>query len=236
MLWPKLDAGLIATNIWTRGHAGLRRKLTSYTHQVNAEVLGLSTRAPSTAVQGELGCLTYENRYGKHILQSFRRLICAPQDTVPALIVMRLMQAVGQGEAPPPYLTLVSQLMQRNGLQWGHFTTTNAKDTINAAIARSAEQEWHAKVRWSTSHSPIYPPGTRLEMREYLTLNAFRGRRLITKLRANDLPLQAAGPEHTKEGSAPAATQKTRPHPTSYSGAPRFKKLERRTVTCSQPL
>ena len=212
ILWPILDSGRPAADISGRGYSALRQSLARLQIDTLREVLNVSGRAPINGVLGETGCLPDDRREDLRTLQVFRRYISAPKDSLPAKLSREVLQ-LPEGSEMPPFFARANELLRRYSLQMRSLRHPGAKQAIRKAVFKKAAEVWKAQVRMSPSLSLTYPNVHHFSMQPYLDIDTFPGRTLLTKLRINDLPLNAAGYNTRTPGKCPMCPDhETRQH------------------------
>ena len=192
VVWTTLDSGRIATDLSRHGYKGLKKRLLRFQMGVLREILNLSHAAPTYAVIGELAMMTDPQREETQILHALRRMLTAPSNSIPAQLIRTILQAARQG-ASVPFVERTTDLMAQKGVDSAVMMKPTAKNQINRRCWDRAEEDWRNHVRANRELAMIYPEGCPFATQGYLELDAFKGRTLLTRLRANDLPLYAAG-------------------------------------------
>ena len=127
-------------------------------------------------------------------VQMLRRLINSPTGSIPHRVVHQLLMSP-EGKLTKYTIKLMDLLsrLDCNLAQLYHTQGRDAKSFVNKRFYKVAERQWQRRIAESKSHSEIYPPRSTLRAQPYLDLPTFRGRTLLTKIRVNDLALNAAG-------------------------------------------
>ena len=195
VVWSSLDSGRIATDISGPGYQGLRKELLLLQLRILREVLNLSSKAPIGAVVGELAVMLDHFRDEMQLLQALRRMLAAPQDSVPALLIRQCLSSAQHAEAVPFVERSVGLLTTAKV----NTASENLKSHIKKQCWSRAEADWRTRVKQNDELALIYPAWMPFRIQPYLQLDAFPGRTRLSMLRANDLALEAAG-YNTKKG------------------------------------
>jgi hypothetical protein len=125
-----------------------------------------------------------------------------------------LMEADACGLPVPPQVSHAKRRLGDVGWSVAMLTWPNAKRGLKTAVWRAASSNWAACVQGMPELAPSYAGNMKLEIRPYLKLDNFRGRRLLTKLRIDDLPLTAASYRTEEAPPCPLCNgeEETRPH------------------------
>ena len=137
----------------------------------------------------ETGAFTDEQRSSLATLLMIIRMINAPTGSAAHAIIRQCMVRPrrGIGLRGEQILRAIGVEAEKMTIVW----SATAKTGIMTEMRRFAEKEWQLRVSRSSRLSYAYPRNTPLRTRGYLKTN-FRGRRLLTLLRIDDLPLAAA--------------------------------------------
>jgi hypothetical protein len=189
ILWAKLDYGRAATDLSRHGHVSIKERLDKFTSSTLRMAIGTSPQSVKDGVIGETGAYTDEQRSSLATLLMIIRMINAPNGSAAHAIIrqclVRPRRGIGlRGE----------QILRAMGVEAEKMTiiwSATAKTSITAEMKRFAEREWQRRVSVSSRLAYAYPHNAPLRTRGYLKSN-FRGRRLLTLLRIDDLPLAAA--------------------------------------------
>jgi len=189
ILWTKLDYGRAATNLSSHGYAATKERLEAFTISTLRMAIGASSLSAKDGVIGESGALTDEQRSWLATLMMIVRMINAPKDSAAHVIIRRCLtkprRSIGlRGEQILRTMNLEAERME---ILWSPY----AKARVKVEMRRFAEKEWQTRVSSSSRLAFSYPQNTALKRRGYLNEN-FRGRRLLTLLRIDDLPLASA--------------------------------------------
>jgi hypothetical protein len=187
MVWQVLDYGRATAPTSTRGHSQIRKKLEALQLRVLREILGLSNSAPKLAVYGETGDLPDSWREKKKQMQIAFRMLNSDQSSIPYRVAR-------EAHAASPKVGLFLRVSQILAEQEGEMKTIDefkSKAEINRWISRAASGEWKRGVLLSSRIIDTYQVTSELRLRGYLRAE-FRGRVILTKLRADDLELGAA--------------------------------------------
>lgn len=202
VVWPALDSGRIATNISGSGYLGLKTRLLRFQMATLREILNLSSKAPVYAVVGELAIMLDTFREEMQVLHSLRRMLNAPPRSIPARLIRGAL-LTAQHTSENPYLSRMTRLLTETQIKPTLLMTPAGQGHITTQCKRRAERDWRSKVALSAELSLIYPPHCSFKAQAYLDLDTFAGRTLLSKLRANDLALEAAGYNTNKPGTCP---------------------------------
>ena len=176
----------------------LRVSIRKFYLKLARSILNLSQSSPSTSTFGEIGWIGIDNDgtlspIDLLDLQLFRRILNAPQGSLPRIIVTKLMSA----NAPEThYMSKLKMILQSVSISWTQLLASpnySPKRFAKKKFYVAASRQWQLKVQHSSSHASIYGFCSALKCQEYLSLPPFRGRTLLTKLRVNDLTLAGAG-------------------------------------------
>ena len=151
--------------------------------------IGASAQSTRDGIIGETGAYTDEQRSYLATLLMIIRMINAPIGSTAHAIIRRCLvrprRSIGlRGENILREMKLDAEGME---VVW----SPTAKARVKIEMRKFAEESWRQRVASSSRLSYAYPHMLPLRIRGYLSTN-FRGRRLITLLRIDDLPLAAA--------------------------------------------
>ena len=162
-------------------------------------IMNLSQSSSPDSTLGELGWVgsreSTDLGYSDLLdVQMLRRLINSPSDSIPHRVVHQLLMSP-EGKLTNYTIKLMSLLsrLDCNLAQLYHTQGRDAKSFVNKRFYKVAERQWQRRIADNKSHSETYPPRSKLQAQPYLDLPTFRGRTLLTKIRVNDLTLNAAG-------------------------------------------
>ena len=188
MVWATLDHGRAAASSQGPGHEPIAKKLETFQMSLLREVLGLSASARKDGVLGETGELPDVWRERKKQLLVAFQMIHAPEGSLPARIAKAAISA-----CPRRGLFATVELWLANLDTKGRtILDFKSKGDIKQWIWTQASDEWKHRVKESTSLRGTYNCNDTLRCRGYLAED-FKGRQLLTKLRVDDLDLDAAG-------------------------------------------
>ena len=186
MIWQTMDYGRATARSLDGDHAGVRKKLEAFQISVLREVLGLSKSAPKLAVFGESGDLPDAWRERRKQMSIAFQMITAESSSVAHRVAMEASSA-----SPKVGLFLrVSNLLAEHDIEARDITDFKNKTEISNWIARRASTEWKEDIAASTRLIDTYAWTKDLRMRGYLKED-FKGRQILTKIRADDLELGA---------------------------------------------
>ena len=187
MVWQSLDHGRATARSLDEGHSPIRKKLESFQNSVLREVLGLSKSAPKLALFGETGDLPDAWRERRKNMLIAAQMLTSDTSSIPYRVAM-------EANSASPKVGLfhyISTLLAEHGSQKRDTTEFKSKEEINDWIARRAAYEWRQGILGSTRLYNTYSQTKDLQLRGYLTTD-FKGRQVLTKIRADDLELGAS--------------------------------------------
>jgi hypothetical protein len=195
-IWTTLDSGtcVLATPTLTRDHKTEFSRIDTLQLQVLRHVLGLSGTASSEGTLGELGEAPCTIREEKNVLSLYSSLVTAPHLSLLARLLTNIMQAAtNDHKLLPPFLQQVANILMRNSIapltsRDRHSWCLNAKTQLHS----KASDMWRARVTQLPHLLYAFPPQRRLSISPYLCIPVFPGRQLVTRIRLDDLPLNAA--------------------------------------------
>ena len=185
-VWPKLDNGRAVADISGRGYKTLRNKIDSFLINLGREILGLSKSAIIDAVLGELGWTLNSSRAELLRQRLLTTFASSPQGSLPSLIY-NVVTSIPVESRPP----LFSQRTDAQNVFQYDFSQ-NGKRHLKRQFREWASNEWADRVADQPRLIPAYGRTKRLKIQDYLCIGNVIGRRLLTKLRADDLPLEGA--------------------------------------------
>ena len=172
VLWSKLDSGRQGCDryLWIYGYAELRSSLQQLHLSALREILNVSSHSSINGVLGETGCLPDLRRGELHSLQTFRRCLVSPPDSLPHRIAAGFLASPPHSTLPP-ILAHIRFLCDQYGLTSTQFTAVNAKAIIKKAVTRKVIQEWRSQVKGSRHLSVIFGHSS-FSCQPYLDLDA----------------------------------------------------------------
>ena len=200
-LWPILDSGRIATSALhlDSDAKAIALRLNTFVLKVGMLILGLSPRAVSDGVLGELGWCSDSDRERKVILVSLSRCLATPAQSIVSTLIMGALASLD----PPPFIEKAKYLIRLLGLSEAHVYSQKWRVSAKRAVRRAASVSWTKRVAMQPRLSLAYPSSPSLVMRGYLKLPPFRGRQLLTKLRLDDLALSYVKHRSTRGAPVP---------------------------------
>ena len=187
MVWQMLDYGRATAPSSARGHAQIRKKLEGLQMKVLREILGLSSSSPKLAVHGEYGDLPDIWRERRKQLQIANQMMTSDSTSLP----YRVAKEANEASPKVGLLHEVGVILTTLGEPGRTVESFRNKDEVNKWVSRAATAEWRRGVSQSTRLCDTYQVATHLRLRGYLRAD-FKGRQILTKLRADDLALGAA--------------------------------------------
>ena len=157
-------------------------------------VLSLSRHASSDGALGELGWPLDASRSTLQLLQTSSRFAKSPPGSLPSTFYAHTLDACRRDPtAPFPYfLHATLKSLDDLNLDFASLESKCAKSTFKRVISKADEQAWQSRILLQPRLHIAFPPNTPLKPQWYLKLGRFRGSRLLTKTRLDDLPLLAA--------------------------------------------
>ena len=209
MLWPKLYSGCAAANISGPEYKKLRKEILNLKVKVARKILGASKFSPINATMGELGWVDgrEESKAGNELVSAdltelliLRRFLRAPTHTVIGKVSTQLQTE--QAEQSKCMLR-AKALLGKIGCTMPRALAPKGNETIKKLFASAARRQWRERVANSEALMETYGTNPSLRCAPYLSLPAFRGRTLLTRIRLNDLPLEGAGFNTSAKGRCP---------------------------------
>jgi hypothetical protein len=186
-VWPVMNSGKIALDIFNqpRSHREYFDKLQILSAR---EILEVSNSAPIAGLLGELGWMSTNFHDDTLAISFLRRLLAPKPHTLPRKLVAAMINTAQTSTGPiPSFMSQALNLIQLAGTDPCSIQSWYAR-TI-AFISQQADNYWLTSLMTLGDLKSSYPVNPRLQMQFYLKIDSFPGRRLITKVRINDLPL-----------------------------------------------
>jgi hypothetical protein len=196
-LWSIVDSGRLATNYLSDDSKIRRKEVQKFKIKVAKIALNVSKTAPSIGVLAELGWIGDLGEAEIQLVRQFKALKNIPRQS----LAHRYFQAMQEYKAASQFINMFDSIQKKYSTD----ITNEAKNqmtkettlAIIKKIVRTSRSELAEKIQahpiLSTSFNKIDKP------QKYLQLSYFRGRSLLTRIRLNDVPLNAAG-YNTHEG------------------------------------
>ena len=180
-VWGSLDYGRGVVNSDAHKHILIARSLLKFQMKTLREVLGVSDSTPMLGVLGETGDLADGWRGKLRQILLAHQMWLAPEGSLPKEVAQAALN-VGGG---------VSLFARVNGWlsdikgQPSVVSDFAKRNAIKKVVMQAARAEWILAVQASTRLRDTYAPSEPLKTRGYLDV-AFRGRKVLTKLRVDD--------------------------------------------------
>ena len=186
VVWASLDYGRASTNSEAPGHKTIRDRLALLQAKTLRQVLDSTKSCPRDALFGETGDIPDFWRERRKILNMCHLLLSTPPDSIPGRLALSTL------EAKIGLMHRGSLLLSELGLPSDTFLRQNAKTLIKQAVLSAVTVEWRLKIQQQHRLALTYPPDTQYGLRGYLRQD-FQGRRVLSRLRMDDLALGSAG-------------------------------------------
>ena len=186
VVWASLDYGRASTDSEAPGHRTIQDRLSLLQAKTLRQVLDSSKSTPRDALLGETGDIPDFWRERRKALNMCHLLLSTPPDSIPGRL------ALSTRDAKTGLMHRGSLLLSELGLPADTFLLQNAKLSIKRAVLGAVTNEWHLRVQQQRRLTLTYPPGTHYGLRGYLQRD-FPGRRVLSRLRMDDLALGSAG-------------------------------------------
>ena len=187
-VWTALDYGRGVANSEAHRHVGIAKQLGSFQIKTLREVLGVSDSTPILGVLGETGDLTDKWRGKLKQILLAQQMYLAPEESLPKEIARAALDAGGGTSLFARVNRWLSDILARPTV----VSSFRKRSVLKKVVMKAARTEWIRAVQASERLKDTYAPSEPLRTRGYLDV-AFRGRRVLTKLRVDDLNLGAAG-------------------------------------------
>ena len=197
-LWPKLDIGRAVTDISAPVYKTLRNTLLKLQIRIGREILGLSKRSRLDAVIGELGWIADHSRAELLSLRLLRSFATSPEGSLPMRVYNMISSLPVQYQ--PKFFSQSHRVLHNIGCGTPRDCS---KQLLKRKFMERASESWLERVSTHPRLGPAYSNLSRLQIQPYLCIGNFRGRRLFTKLRADDLALAAAAYNTKQPGLCP---------------------------------
>ena len=186
VVWASLDYGRASTDSEASGHKTIRERLSLLQAKTLRQVLDSSKSTPRDALFGETGDIPDFWRERRKALNMCHLLLSTPPQSIPGKL------ALVTREAKVGLMQRGSLLLTELGLPPDTILRQDAKVSIKRSVLATVTTEWRLRIQQQHRLTLTYPPGTQSCLRGYLQ-HDFKGRRVLSRLRMNDLALGAAG-------------------------------------------